>query len=314
MIVASPILESSGLEKTLGSTRILHGIDLEIYREQIVVIIGPNGAGKTILLCCLAGGLDPDSGSVTIDGRALAASARRELSFLPQESMAIDHLTGRENGRFYSRLHPGTGCRWRQMATRLGLDGDLDSKVRTYSGGMTRKLELAIALDPDVPLYLFDEPTAGVDLTKITQFHDLLLTEARTGKTVVLSSHTPLDMELADTIVVVRDGRIGAIGQPEALLEALPDILRIRGRIGRLADDLRRHVIEGRWYVRGDEIRGFLRPELDPARVQRSLSDGNGIIDVTVEAPSFVDLFNFHTDEALIEAGESEGEVTPKWK
>lgn len=309
MSVDAPILRADSLDKTLGSTHILRGIDLEIERDQIVVIVGPNGAGKTILLCCLAGGLDPDSGTIMIDDRPLAEQTRRDLSFLPQESMAIEHLTGRENARFYSRLHPGASGRWRELVTMLDLNSDLESRVRTYSGGMTRKLELAIALDPDVPLYLFDEPTSGVDLAKITQFHDLLLEAADDGKTVVLSSHTPLDMELADTIVVVRDGRVGAIGRPEALLEALPDILRVRGRIGRLADDLRRHVIEGRWYVRGDEIRGFLRPELDPERTELTLSAEAGVIDVTVEAPSFVDLFNYHTDEALIDTHEAGSEV-----
>jgi len=313
VIVGDPILHAEGLEKTLGTTTVFDGLDLDIDRDRITVIIGPNGAGKTVLLCCLAGGLEPDVGTISVDGRPMGPAARRRLSFLPQDTMAIDHLTGRENARFFTRLHPAGPDRWQQLIPALDLEADLDATVRTYSGGMVRKLELAIALDPDVPLYLFDEPTAGVDLTRITRFHDLLLREVSDGKTIVLSSHTPIDMELADTIVVVKDGRIGVTGSPSELLERLPDILRVRGRVGRLADRLARHVIKERWYVRGDEIRGFLRPELDPDRAERTLADEDGIIDVTVEAPSFVDLFNFHTDRALLDSTGRQKGVDAEW-
>ncbi len=312
MSVADTILRATQLEKTLGGTTVLNGIDLQIRPGQITVIIGPNGAGKTILLCCLAGGLKPDGGSVTIRDHRLNRNARHSLSFLPQDSIAVDHLTGRENARFFTRLHPCRTGRWRDTADTLDLGDDLDAEVRTYSGGMVRKLELAIALDPAVPLYLLDEPTAGVDLTKHTRFHDILLKRAAAGKTIVLSSHTPLDMELADTIVVVRDGSIGEIGRPTELLRTLPEILRVRGRVGPLTETLADHVIEGRWYVRGDEIRGFLRSELDPDEAVGDIADRDGVLDVTVEVPSFLDLFNYHTDPALnpVDAGRPAVEAT----
>ena len=310
--MAEPLLHVTGIEKSLGGESILRGVDFDVEPGHIVVIVGPNGAGKTVLLCCIAGGLDPDSGSVEIEGTAADHRSRRLLSFLPQHSMAIEHLTGRENARFYTKLHPAGANRWPALADGLGISNDLGAKVRTYSGGMKRKLELAIALDPDVPLFLLDEPTAGVDLSKAGRLHDLLRSRASAGQSVVLTSHTPLDMELADRIVVVRDGRFRTIGRPADLLEALPAILRVRGRVAGMTGIVADYVIGGRWTVRGDELRGFLRPDVDPDRIERRLGRESRMIDVGVESPSFVDLFNYHTDPALEHAVDANQAVAAK--
>lgn len=312
--MAGPPLQADGIEKRLGDSTVLEDIDLGVERGDITVVIGPNGAGKTVLLCCLAGALVPDEGSVTIEGQRMGTAARKALSFLPQGSLAIDSLTGRENLRFYTRLHPAGPDRWRRLIAALELEGDIDARVGTYSSGMVRKLELAIALDPDVPVYLFDEPTAGVDLAKVTRFHDLILSETEAGKTVVLSSHTPIDMELADSMVVVQDGRIVETGSPATLLETLPEVLRVRGRVGRLADTRTDLVLGDQWYVRGDEIRGFLRSDSDPEQSVRTLSSQDGILGVTVEAPSFVDLFNYYTDPVVTRAAGMDGEGEAEWR
>lgn len=284
-----------GLRKRLGEEWILDGVDLTVDPNEIVMFMGPNGAGKTVLLCCLAGGLTPTAGRVSIFGGE-PGRAGADLSFLLQDSLALPELTARENLAFYRRLHPRATDRWQDLVETLGLADALDGKpLRHFSGGMRRKLEFAIALSADVPLYVLDEPTANLDPPTVRLLHDLITAERRRGKTVVMTSHTPLDAQIADRVVFVQGGTVTVAGAPAALLERVPPVVRIRGRVRDVADAVTPLLRGGRLFERGDEARGFLEPGVGLEEIEARLPSGSTGSLLSRDEPAYADLFNFYT-------------------
>jgi ABC-type multidrug transport system ATPase subunit len=280
------------LRKAFGEAAVLDGVDLDATSGEITVLLGPNGAGKTLLLSCIAGGLHPDGGEVSVFGRSPSA-ARTDLTFGLQDGMLVPQLTGRENVAFFRDLHPGATDRWRDVLTKLDFDADaLDREVRDYSGGMTRKLELAIACSVDAPLVLLDEPTAALDMTAVEAVHSLLADRAADGDAVVLSSHLPVDADLADSVAVVTEHGVVAQDDPETLLADVPPVVRARG----LVDGLAEHVREGRVFRGDDGRRGFLPDGADRDAVVDALAGDGG--DVHVTDPTVSDLFDYHVHVA----------------
>ncbi|MFB6189062.1 MAG: ABC transporter ATP-binding protein [Halapricum sp.] len=288
----APAVRASGVEKSYGADGILDGIDLEIRENEIVVLLGPNGVGKTVLLECLAGSTRPSSGTIEIFGRDVAADRGSNLSFLLQDTMAIETLTGRENVEFYARMHPGFTDRWEDYLERLDLTEDLGKVVDHYSAGMARKLELALAMSVDAPLYLLDEPTAGVDLSMIQRFHDIILNRYEEGSTIVITSHRPLDAELADRIALVRDGTITAVGPPDDLMEALPPVVRVAGSDAIATAES--FVHDGRLFRTGAEARGFLDSDTDVESLRAAVDLDESGVRVELDEPIYTDLFNYY--------------------
>ena len=284
MTVTDPIIETSGVQKRFGDDRVLDGIDLNIRADETTVLMGPNGSGKTILLSCLAGGLHPSAGDITVLGKP-PAEARTELNFMLQGGLALPELSGRENIEFYTNLHPKATDGWRDITDQVELTEDLDKRVRHYSGGMVRKLELAIAMSVDVPLYLLDEPVAELDLTTIDQFHALIRRERDHRKTVVISSHTPADMEIADRIVFVVGGRVVTDGNPGTLFDAIPPVITVAGRAD--VEKLREQIRAGRFFESDTTRRGFLAEEVNSTTTEERN-------DVRIEEPTWTDLFNYY--------------------
>jgi ABC-type multidrug transport system ATPase subunit len=288
MPVADPAVRVDGVTKRFDGDAVLDGLDVEVPAGQITLLMGPNGAGKTILLSCIAGGLYPDGGTVEVFEDP-PVDARAELSFVLQDGLLVDELTGRENVAFFRDLHPGSTGDWRRVLDDLAFDtAALDREVRDYSGGMKRKLEVAIALDVDVPLYLLDEPTAALDVTTVDALHSLLVERRRAGKTVLLTSHLPGDAELADYLVFVGTGGVIASGPPERLLDGVPEVVRVEGRPDGVVETVRGR----RLFEAGRERRGFLREGVDPAAVEAA-ADPAGT-SVRVADPTVTDLFNYY--------------------
>jgi ABC-2 type transport system ATP-binding protein len=282
-------LRSRGVEKDFGTDDVVRGADLAVREGEILLLMGPNGVGKTVLLSCLAGSQHPTDGSVEVFGDPVTEDGGDSLAFLLQDSMAVETLTGRENVDFYARLHHSFTDRWERYLDRLGLTEDLDKLVGDYSEGMKRKLELSLAMSVDVPIYLLDEPTAGVDLTNIQRFHDIILDGHERGKTFLVSSHRPMDADLADRIAFMPDGTITAVGTPEELLDAVPTTVRVTGTDAiRDAEDF---VVDGQLFPVGGEARGFLRPDETVADLRAQLADDTA---VEVIDPTHTDLFNYY--------------------
>ena len=287
-----PAVRASGIKKSFGTEGVLDGIDLSVAGNEILVLLGPNGVGKTVLLECLAGSSRPTKGDVEIFGRDVSEDGGRNLSFLLQDTMAIETLTGRENIDFYRRMHPGFTDRWEQYLDRLDLFEDLDKAVDDYSAGMTRKLELALTMSVDAPLYLLDEPTAGVDLSMIQRFHDIILDRYDGGSTFVITSHRPLDAELADRLAFMRDGTITAVGAPSELMDAVPPVIRVSGSGAmRTAESF---VRGGRLFRTGATARGFLKPDVEFEELEAAVDTDVEGVRIERDDATHTDLFNFY--------------------
>ncbi len=282
-------VRTEALTKSFAGERVVDGVDLELPTGEITLLMGPNGDGKTVLLCCLAGGLRPTAGRASIHGRP-PAEAGELVSLLLQGSLGLPELTAPETARFYADLHPAATGRWERLLGRLELT-DRDTILKHCSGGMRRKVELAVALDPAVPVYLLDEPSAELDLGALHTLHAVLRERRDRGRTVVLTSHSPLDARLADRVVFLRDGAVVADDEPASLLGSLPPVVRLRGAVHGAASPVRRHLLGGHVYGSGAELRGFLGSTGSLVEVQAALAGRDAT--ASLDEPTAVDLYEF---------------------
>jgi ABC-type multidrug transport system ATPase subunit len=285
MAESESIVSVRGLEKDFGDGDVLSGIDFDVRPGEITLLMGPNGVGKTILLSCIAGGLHADSGEITVFGDDKGRTKER-LSFMIQGGMLVDELTGRENVSFFEDLHPHSTDQVETILDSLAFEREeLEREVNDYSGGMKRKLEVAISLSVNVPLYLLDEPTAALDVTTIDRLHAELADRREAGDTVLMTSHLPSDADLADRVAFVTDTGITAEGPPDALLEDVPDVVLVDGKA-----DIADAIKDGRFFEGEIKRRGFIREDVDPDTLTAQ-SDGARL---EVRAPSYTDMFNYY--------------------
>ncbi len=285
---ASPV-QAAGLRKRFGDEPVLRGIDVAFEPGEITVLMGPNGDGKTVLLCCLGGGLRPSAGRALIEGRP-AHRAGSRTSLLLQGSVGLPALTGPETARFYAALHPAATGDWSALLDRFDMT-DTDTLLKHCSAGMRRKVELAVALDPDVPAVLLDEPTAALDLGSMHALHRVLRERRNEGAAVVLTSHAPLDVRLGDRLVFIHDGAVIADDGPEQLLAGLPPVVRLEGAVHEAVSTIRPRLRCGHCYGSGSELRGFLPADSVVSELDGELDE----VDVTVDRadPTPRDLYEY---------------------
>jgi ABC-2 type transport system ATP-binding protein len=219
-VPAPPIIEVAGLEKHFGSQAVLRGVDLDVRAGEIFALLGPNGAGKTTTVNILTTLIKPDGGRATIAGYDVArdpAKVRGAISLTGQHAAVDEFLTGRENLRMMGRLaHLGTPtarARADDLLERFDLTDAAGRRVATWSGGMRRRLDLAISLIAEPPVIFLDEPTTGLDPRSRQAFWAIVRGLAADGTTIFLTTQY-LDEadQLADRIAVIDDGRIIAEG------------------------------------------------------------------------------------------------------
>jgi ABC-2 type transport system ATP-binding protein len=218
-------VETRGLVKTFGSTRALDGVDLTIRRGSVYGLLGPNGAGKTTAIRVLTTLLKPTSGTVSVLGHDVvrdAAIVRQKVSLTGQYASVDEDLTGHENLILVSRL---LGLSWRdagKRATEL-LDGFglLDAAgrlVRTFSGGMRRRIDIAASLVTRPEILFLDEPTSGLDPRSRNQVWDLVRQIASDGTTVLLTTQYLEEADrLAERLAVIDHGKVIAEGTSQDL-------------------------------------------------------------------------------------------------
>ena len=223
-------ISARGLRKSFGSTTVLDGIDLTVRRGEIAALLGPNGAGKTTAVQLLTTYLRPDAGEIRISGHDPASNpqaVRRAIGVTGQFSAVDGYLTGRENLLLMAELHHLPGKRRRQRADELLLRFDLldaaDKKAATYSGGMRRRLDLAMTLVGEPRIIFLDEPTTGLDPRSRRTMWQIVRDLVDRGVTIFLTTQY-LDEadELADQIAVLDQGRIVATGTPAELKRRVP--------------------------------------------------------------------------------------------
>jgi ABC-2 type transport system ATP-binding protein len=218
----------TGLEKSFKDLHVLRGVDFAVARGSVFALLGSNGAGKTTVVRILSTLLQADAGSATVAGFDVAAQAPRvrECISLTGQFAAVDEiLTGRENLMLIATLRhlSDPGGIADELLARFSLVDAGDRRVATYSGGMRRRLDIAMSLIGDPPVIFLDEPTTGLDPEARIEVWQTIKTLAGSGTTVLLTTQYLDEAEkLADRIAILHRGRIIADGTLDQLKRLLP--------------------------------------------------------------------------------------------
>ena len=232
-----PAVETSALTKRFGATQALDGVTLAIATGIVYGLLGPNGAGKTTTIRVIATLLVPDSGTARILGYDVVAEAdavRRRVALAGQAATVDDDLTGSENlvllGRLGGLGRKAARNRAAELLAAFALEESAARQVKTYSGGMRRRIDLAASLVVPAEVYLMDEPTTGLDPASRAQVHQLIRAIAAGGATVLLTTQYLEEADrLAARIAVIDRGRVIAEGTPgELKARVSPGTLQIR--------------------------------------------------------------------------------------
>ncbi|HWJ85069.1 MAG TPA: ATP-binding cassette domain-containing protein [Cellulomonas sp.] len=223
--MTAPIIAVQGLRKSYGDVTVLDGLDLEVARGEVLALLGPNGAGKTTTVRILSTLLRPDAGTVTVAGYDVVRSpghVRAAISLTGQFAAVDELLTGEENLRLMARLsHLGRAEARTRPAALLELFDLTEAArrpVKTYSGGMRRRLDLAASLLSRPQVLVLDEPTTGLDPRSRNDLWAVIGDAVRAGTTVLLTTQYLEEADqLADRVAVVDHGRVIADGTASAL-------------------------------------------------------------------------------------------------
>jgi ABC-2 type transport system ATP-binding protein len=225
MAAGGAAVETEGLRKSYGDVHALRGVDLNIESGVVFGLLGPNGAGKTTAVRILTTLLQPDEGSARVAGFDVvrdAPSVREHIGLAGQYAAVDENLTGFENlemvGRLYHLGRQASRARSRELLADFDLSEAGDRLVRTYSGGMRRRLDLAAALVARPPVLFLDEPTTGLDIRSRIGLWDAMEALVAGGTTVLLTTQYLDEADrLAERIAVIDQGLVIAEGTPEEL-------------------------------------------------------------------------------------------------
>jgi ABC-2 type transport system ATP-binding protein len=303
----TPAILAEGLAKRYGATRALHGLDLRAEAGTILGILGPNGAGKTTAVRILATLTRPDAGRATVLGYDVVAqpeAVRRRIGLAGQYATVDELLSGRENLVMVGRLFHLSASEARRRAAdlleRFDLVAAATRPVKTYSGGMRRRLDLAASLITAPAVLFLDEPTTGLDPRSRLELWSIVREQAARGTTVLLTTQY-LDEadQLADDIAVIDHGRVIAGGTADALkdrvggdrldvtldagsdLAAVARAVEAHGRGRSVADDEQRRV----------SVPVVNAPGLLAAVVRDLDATGARVLDLSLRRPTLDDVF-----------------------
>jgi ABC-2 type transport system ATP-binding protein len=224
------MLEVNSLTKSYGKLVAVNGVTFRADAGKTIGLLGPNGAGKTTTVSIIAGLLSPDSGEVLIEGKRVKSDTdpvKLKIGLVPQDMALYDQLSARDNLTFFAALYSISGARAKQAIDNalnlVELSDRAADKVKTFSGGMKRRLNLAAALLHDPQILLLDEPTVGVDPQSRNAIFDNLEALKKLGKTLIYTTHYMEEAErLCDRIVIIDHGKVIADDTLQGLHKLLP--------------------------------------------------------------------------------------------
>jgi ABC-2 type transport system ATP-binding protein len=301
--VPDPMIDVRGLSKSYRDHAVLRGVDLTVRRGEIFALLGPNGAGKTTAVNILTTLVRPDAGTVSIAGHDVvrqAAKVREVIALTGQYASVDGFQTGAENLAMMAALahlpRATVKARTAELLDRFGLTHAGGRRVETYSGGMRRRLDLAISLVAHPQVLILDEPTTGLDPQARSELWDVVRELAADGITILLTTQYLEEADrLADTIAVLDGGRIVARGTASELKALVPgQHVRVDVEDSRALADVRGLGFE----ISGVDEKDLaaLVPTTDPLRTVRDLlarADERGVpvTGVSVVKPSLDDVF-----------------------
>ncbi|MFO0895695.1 MAG: ABC transporter ATP-binding protein [Phycisphaerales bacterium] len=219
------MLRVTDLRKRFGDVCAVDGLSLEVRRGEVFGLLGPNGAGKSTTIAMCIGLIHPDSGTVELQGLGdpRDPAVRAHLGLAPQSLAIYDDLSAEENMVFFGQLHgvPDPRGRALTLLERVGLAPRRQDRVKGFSGGMKRRLNLAVALMHSPELLLLDEPTAGVDPQSRAGILELVRALAQEGTTILYTTHYMEEAQrVCDRVGILDHGRLLALGTVEELIRA----------------------------------------------------------------------------------------------
>jgi ABC-2 type transport system ATP-binding protein len=301
-----PAIEASGLVKTYDEVEAVRGIDLAVRAGELFGFLGPNGAGKSTTIKILCTLLRPTAGSARVAGFDVVRErddVRRHIGLVFQETTLDDHLTAEQNLRFHADIYgmprASVGPRIDSVLEMVGLTDRRGSKVRPFSGGMKRRLEIARGLLHSPRVLFLDEPTIGLDPeSRATLWGYVDQLRAEEDITVFLTTHYMDEAERCDRIAIVDAGRIGALDTPSALKASVG---HDRVRVATTDDDAAEALVRERFGVETTREGGalvVLTPDGEQF-VPRLFELGLTVRSVSVSRPTLDDVFLAYTGSRM---------------
>ncbi|HTH49579.1 MAG TPA: ABC transporter ATP-binding protein [Candidatus Limnocylindria bacterium] len=277
------LLDARQLVKRFGARTAVDGVSFSLRQGESVGLLGPNGAGKTTTISMLSGLLSPDGGEFRLGGAPITGDTdprKRLLGLVPQELALYEELTATDNLDFFGALYDLHGAALARAARSalefVGLTDRAGDKVKTFSGGMKRRLNLAVALLHDPELLLLDEPTVGVDPQSRNAIFDNVEELRRRGKTILYTTHYMEEVErLCDRVIIMDHGRVVADDTLQGLTQRRSTAERITCELVEIRD--------GEWLRGLEGLAGVTRAELEGTRLTLHVTDLHGGLGRTLD-------------------------------
>ncbi len=296
-------LRISGLRKSFGEQQVLDGVGFDVPKGAILGLLGPNGAGKSTLIRSIMGIVEPDGGTIELDGTPWSREAVRRIGYLPEERGLYRDMKVGEQAVYFARLkgmdRPEAVTALKAWFDRLGVDGWWDKKVSDISKGMAQKIQFICTVVHQPSLLILDEPLSGFDPINARRIVDVVRSLAESGTTILLSTHDMPSVErLCDRVVLLDQGNIVLAGEADALRESgwsgeqevvfRGNDIAFTNALGTLAhlDGIEPDVAEG---TRRAAIR--LRNPEQPGQVLQALGQAVDILEFVKVRPTMESLF-----------------------
>lgn len=213
------MVEFSNIEKSFGKLQVLNGVTFNIQKGECCAILGPNGSGKSTIIKALLGLVIPDKGDIKLNGQSTISQSnyRNQIGYLPQIAKLPENLSVQELFKMITDIRKSSGNS-DELSKFFKIENHLNKKLKTLSGGTRQKVNVILAMMFNPELYIFDEPTVGLDPVSCVRFKQIVLEEKKKDKTIILTTHILSEVEeLVDQIVFLLEGRVYYHGSPQEL-------------------------------------------------------------------------------------------------